>query len=75
MLLEGPYAIVYLMAIAVFDLSVTVCEVLTVEIYMTTLTLTFRMDQNQMYICQSKGHVRRFVFAIAMFVLSVTVAK
>ena len=57
--IERPYATSYLLAIALFALSVIVCEILTVEMRMT-LTLTSRMGQDQMQICHSKGHMRLF---------------
>ena len=45
--MERPFAAFYLFAIAMLDLSVIVCAILTVEICMT-LTMTFRMCQDQM---------------------------
>ena len=57
MLIKSPYATTKLMAIVVFDLSVTILEIFAVESFMT-LTLTFRTGQCQMLIWQSKGHMR-----------------
>ena len=45
--IESPYATFHLLAIAIFALSVTVCKISTVELYMT---LTFRTRQSQMYL-------------------------
>ena len=42
--MESPHATFHLLPIAVFALSVTVCEILTEELYLT-LTLTFRTGQ------------------------------
>ena len=39
--------------ISIFVLSVTFCQIFAIEV---CLTLTFRMGQDQMKICQSKGH-------------------
>ena len=50
LLIDSPQATFYLLAIAMFVLSVTVCEILTVEMCMT-LTLTFRIYQGKIYIC------------------------
>ena len=48
MLIARPYETSYLMTIVMFELFITVCEIFTVEMYMTlTLALTFRMDQGQ----------------------------
>ena len=43
---ERSYATFYLLPIAMFVLSVTVCDTFAVEMC-TTLTLTFRMGQSQ----------------------------
>ena len=56
MIIKSPYSISYLMAIVMFDLSVTILEIFAIKMFMT-LTLTIRMSQGQMYICQSKGHM------------------
>ena len=49
MAMEGPYTTLYLLTIAMFALSITVCEILAVKMCMTlTLTLTFEMDEEQM---------------------------
>ena len=45
--MEKPYATLHLSAVAMIVISVTVCEILTVEMYMN-LTMTPRMDQSQM---------------------------
>ena len=74
MTMEKSYATFYFLAIPKFALSVTVCDILTVTIYMT-LTLTFGMGKGQMLICQSKGYMRHYALAIAMFSLSVTVCE
>ena len=55
-------------------LSLTVQEIFTIEMCMT-LTLTYKMSQGQMQICQSKGHLRLSVLAIATFAPSVTVCE
>ena len=60
------------MVIVMFALYVTVYMISSVEMCMA---LTFRMGQEQMYICQSKGDIRLSVLTMAMFVLSVTVCK
>ena len=60
-----------------FDLSATNCEISTVEIGLA-LTLTFRMVQGQMYICQSNGHNKNepfYLLTIAKFVLFVAVCE
>ena len=44
---ESPHATFYLLGMTMFVLSVTVCEILTVELY-TILTLNFRTGQGQM---------------------------
>ena len=68
------YATFSFLAVAMFALSVSVCDILTVEKCMT-LTLIFRMVQYEMQIFQSKGHMRLSMIAIAMFVLSVSVCE
>ena len=45
--IERPYATFYMLAIAMFVLSITVCEILIVEMCMA-LTLTVRMNQIQL---------------------------
>ena len=62
----------FLLEIAMFTLSITACEIFTVEMFMT---LTFRMGQSQMYICHLKRHMRLPVLAIAIFALSVIVCE
>ena len=47
MQIESLYATIFLLAITAFALSVTVCEIFTVEMCMT-LTLTFKIGQDQM---------------------------
>ena len=66
------YATFYLLAITTFAISVTICEILTVEMGIS-LTLTSRIGQGQMQICKSKGHMRLHVFTMAIFVLSFAV--
>ena len=47
MLIERKSATSYFIAAVVFDLSITVCDLFTVKMGMT-LTLTFRMGQDQL---------------------------
>ena len=72
MQMERSDATFYLLAIPMFSLSVTVCEILTVEMCMT-LTLIFRSSQGQIF--QSKDHVLLSLLAIAIFVLSVKICE
>ena len=44
--IEKTYATLYLLAIAVFALSVTICEEFTIEMCVT-LALTFRIGQSE----------------------------
>ena len=67
--MKRPYATLYLLAIPMFALDVTVCEILRVKMCMTSTPIV-GMGQGQISICQSKGHMRHSVMAIAMFVLS-----
>ena len=57
MSVERPHATYYVLAMAMFALSVTLCEIFSVETC-TILTLTFRMTRGQMSICRSKVHMR-----------------
>ena len=52
--IDNPYTTFYMMAVATFAVSVTIYEIFAVEKRMT-ISLTFRMCQGQMRICQSKG--------------------
>ena len=45
-LIERPHATSYLIVIVMFGVSISDCEIFTVEMCMT-LTLNFRMDQDQ----------------------------
>ena len=57
MSMERPSATFYLLAISMFALSVTVCEIFSDKMCMTlTLTLTVRMCYGQTYTCQSNGN-------------------
>ena len=50
MVINSAHATFYLLAKAMLALTVAVCEILTVELYMTltlTLTLTFRTGRGQ----------------------------
>ena len=51
-----------------------ICAIVTVEMCMTS-TLPFRMGQDQIQICQSKGHMQLPVLTFAIFVLSFIVCK
>ena len=47
--MEVPYVTFYLMAVVMITLSVTICEILVVEMYMTS-TLTFRLGRGHIWI-------------------------
>ena len=70
--LERPYVTYYWLIIAMIYKYVSFCEVFKVGIC-ATLTLKFEMGQGQLQICQSKGHMRLYLFATIMPVLSATV--
>ena len=63
-----PFATFYLWAIAIFVISVTVCEMLSVEICMT-LTLTLRIGQ---HVNMPMKRPHSTFYLLAMFVLSDT---
>ena len=73
--MKRPYATSYLLAIAMFALSVTVCEILTVEIC-KPLTLTFRIEPgSNINMSVERPHATSHVLTIAVFDLSVTVCE
>ena len=51
--MERPHMTFYLLAQAMVTMSVITCEILTIKMCIT-LTLTFRMGQAYMYMCQWK---------------------
>ena len=67
MQMERPYATFYLLAMAMFALSVTFCEILTVEMYMSGSRSNAKMPVE-------RSHATFYVFTIAI-VLSVNVCE
>ena len=78
MLIENPYATLYLMSVVKCELYVTYLETFDVSISITliTLTLTFRMNKGQIDImCMpiESPYVTSRLIAIIMIVLSVAI--
>ena len=63
---DRPYASFYILAIAMFALSISNLEIFTVKACMI-LTLTFRMGQDHMP--NERPHVTSYVLTIAIFAL------
>ena len=62
------------MAIIMLALSVTVLKMFAVE-GCISLTLTFRIGEDQSKTCQSQGHASFYSLAIIMFALSIAVCE
>ena len=67
MLMGKPFATLYLLAKAIFALSVAPCIIFTVKMYMT-----LRIGKNMPV---ERSHATSYVLATEIFVLSVTVCE
>ena len=74
MSLKEPYTTSYVLAIAMFVLSVAVCKIFTVEICMAlTLTLTLNELRSNVNMPTERTNATIYVLAIAIFFLSIIV--
>ena len=62
------------MAMVIFTLSVTISKIFIVDVCMT-LTLTFRMGQDQMQLCQSKATYNMLFDGNSNFTIFVTISQ